>query len=210
MSSSVFPVFAGLSWDQVTSPAFNTILKRSVSGNEYRSRGAQYPLWTFTVAYDLLRDSNWTPTNTELQKLMGFYLSMGGAYDSFLYSNPNDNTATDVTIGTGNASNTLFQLCRQYGANGFTFNEPVNNVLALTSITFNGVTQNTANYTTSTTGLITFNASTRPNSGIVVAWNGTYYYRCRFTDDSLDFNNSMRGLWDLQKLGFVGSPKNKV
>ena len=208
MGQAIFPTLVGLSWDQVTSPSFNTMVKRAVSGNEYRSRGAQYPLWTFTVAYDLLRDSNWSPTNTELQQLMGFYLARNGAFDSFLFSNSNDNTATAVSIGTGNASNTLFQLCRTYGAGGFTFNEPVENVLALTSITFNGVTQNSANYTTVSTGLITFNSA--PGANVAVAWNGTYYYRCRFTDDSLDFNNAMRGLWDLQKLGFTGSVKNKV
>jgi len=57
-------------------------------------------------------------------------------------------------------------------------------------------------------GLITLNSA--PGANVAVAWNGTYYYRCRFTDDSLDFNNAMRGLWDLQKLGFTGSVKNKV
>jgi len=209
MGNAVFPFLPGLSWDQTVTPMFNTLVKRSVNGAEYRSLGAQYPLWTFTVSHELLRDANWTPTNTELQKLLGFYLARQGAFDSFLFTTPHDNTANAASLGIGNASNLYFQLCRQYGST-YTFNEPVQNLNALTSITFNGVTQNAANYSVGSTGLITFNASTRPGSGVLVAWNGTYYYRVRFTEDSAEFANMMRGLWSLDKLALVGSPMNKV
>jgi uncharacterized protein (TIGR02217 family) len=209
MSDAIFPTLPGLSWDQSTGLEFSTIVKRSTSGQEYRSLGMRYPLWNFALAYGVLRDASYSTPNTELQELAGFYLARQGAFDSFLFNNPNDNTASAVVIGTGNASNTTFQLCRSYGST-FTFNEPVNNANVVSAISFNGVTQNSANYTVSTTGLVTFNASTRPGANVVVTWNGVYYYRCRFVEDKCEFNNMMRGLWELKKLAFVGSPKNKV
>ena len=205
MSDSIFPSLPGLMWDQVTSPQFNTIIKKSVNLQEYRSRGAAYPLWTFKLNYAVLRDTNWS-NSTELQELLGFYLAMQGAFDSFLFLNPNDNAVVAQRFGTGDGAQGTFQLCRTYGSL-FTLTEPVDNPLSIDAIIVQGVTQNAANYSVSG-GNITFYNAPVPAGNI--SWSGSYYYRCRFTDDTVDFNNMMRGLWELQNLGMVGSPKNKV
>ena len=152
MSNEIFPTLPGLTWDQVTSPMFNTLVKRSVSGMEYRSLGMQYPLWTFTLAYDLLRDAKWVPTDTEFQQLSGFYAARQGAFDSFLFSNPNDACVANMPIGTGNGSNALFQLSRLYGSgSGSTFNEPVENVNGNISVYLTDWQGTQLQYTTSRT-----------------------------------------------------------
>ena len=83
---------------------------------------------------------------------------------------------------------------------------------AATSVIVTGNAAVTANsaYSLGNTGLLTFANASIPGSDVIVSWTGCFYYRCRFTDDTIDLNNMMRGLWELQKLSFVGSPKNKV
>ena len=214
MSNAVFPAAAatipGLSWSVTQEPTFSTITQRAISGKELRAALMQYALWNISLTYDVLRDADYGAF-AELETLSGFFLSRQGSFDSFLWTNPNDKTSTGNAMGTGNGTNLTFQLARQRGGGGFTVNEPVNNVNALTSITFNGVTQNSANYSTSANGLVTFtsNSTTAANS-VLVAWTGTFYYRTRFTQDSAEFNNFMRGLWELRKLELVGSVVNKV
>ena len=51
------------------------------------------------------------------------------------------------------------------------------------------------------TGIVTFAAP--PPYGRVIAADFSYYFRCRFTDDSYDFNNFMLRLWELKKLTFI-------
>ncbi|MDI3260370.1 MAG: DUF2460 domain-containing protein, partial [Sinobacteraceae bacterium] len=47
-------------------------------------------------------------------------------------------------------------------------------------------------------GVVTF--STAPASGHVLTWSGTYYYRCRFADDSEDFSQFLAQLYELKTL----------
>ena len=209
MSSAVFPVLPGLQYGIIKQPEFNTAIKRSVSLKEYRAAFAQTPLWNFTFNYDVLRDS---AALLELQKLIGFFTARQGAFDTFLYSDPSDNSVTAQNFGTGTGSATVFPLIRTYGAGGFTANDTVNNPLVITTITDGGVTipqgSGAGKYTVDSLGNITF--GTAPANGHALTWTGTFYYRCRFLKDTLDFKNFMSGYWDLSDLSFVGSPQNKV
>lgn len=71
-----------------------------------------------------------------------------------------------------------------------------------------GVTQSPAAYTITATGLLVF--VTPPAAGSAITWSGTFYYRCRFLDDSADFSKFMQGLWELKKLDMKGATGNKV
>src|SRR5215813_12655610 len=50
------------------------------------------------------------------------------------------------------------------------------------------------------TGLVTFNVA--PASGLIITADYSYYFRCRFIDDSYAFENFMFRLWQLKKLTF--------
>lgn|SRR5574340_65617 len=56
-------------------------------------------------------------------------------------------------------------------------------------------------YTISGLGVVTFTSA--PPSAATITWNGTWYYRCRFTNDTMEFNEFMQNLWENQKVEFV-------
>jgi uncharacterized protein (TIGR02217 family) len=206
MSNVVFPVLPGLMWDVAKSPGFTTRVQRAVSGFELRASLQAYPLWTFSLAYEVLRTDLVT---LELQKLMGFFLARGGQFDSFLYTDPDDSSVTDMQFGVGDGTTVAFQLVRALGAGGFTFVEPVQNLNgAVGNIKDNGSTVSGANYSVSATGLVTF--TTPPVAGHVLTWSGSYYFRVRFLQDMAGFSQFMQRLWELKKLEFIGAPGNKV
>jgi len=202
MSNAIFPVLVGQSWNVVKQPEFSTKVHRSVNGFERRAAFMSYPLWTFKLSYEVLRDGNF---GNDYDRLIGFIIARQGAFDSFLYSDPTDNAMTDQTIGIGDGSNVSFQLVRSLGV-GNVFLEPVQNVNVITNITVDGSV--VTNYTVNSTGMVTFVSP--PAIGSVVRWSGTYYYRCRFVQDTSEFNLMVRDLWELKKLDFVGSTLNKV
>jgi uncharacterized protein (TIGR02217 family) len=202
MSQSVLPTLAGLTWNISARPEFSTRVRRSLSGYEARTALRIYPLWTFNLKYDLLRDNT---TNNELKTLLGFFNLRQGAFDSFLFAPPADSAVTSMGFGTGTGAQTVYQMTRSYGG----YIEPVNNLNAAPLIYVAGVLKTvTTDYTIDSTGQITFVAA--PANGAALTWTGTFYYRCRFLNDSIDPMQFMQNLYDLGKLDFVGSPINKV
>ena len=209
MSQGIFPALPGLSWPVTKTPMFSTKIQRAVSGREYRAAFYQYPLYTFSISYEVLRDR---AAFLEQQELLGFFLARQGSFDDFLYTDPNDNAVTAQNFGTGTGSATVFPLVRTFGAGGFTENDLVQNVNAITGIYDNGVAvvqgAGAGNYTIDSLGNVTF--GTAPVSTHALTWTGTYYYRCRFLADTADFSQLMSGLWELKKLEFLGALSNKV
>lgn len=209
MSNAVFPAsgpgltLPGLSFDISKSPRFNTIIQKAASGLEYRVALQQYPLWDFILSYELLRSDSYA----ELQTLMAFYVARQGAFDSFLFADPDDSKATAQVCynpsnsNVGDGTNTTFQMMRSYGG----FVEPVQNPNVITSVMLNGTP--TSAYT-QTSGLITF--TTAPGVGVLVTWTGTFYYRTRFLADTIEFSKFYNNMWELKKIEFTGSPRNMV
>ena len=202
MSQAVFPSLSGLSWNVGTTPTFSTKVQRSVSGRELRSAFMAYPLWEFTLTYEFLTSGN---RGSDLQTLCGFFLARQGMYDDFLYTVPQDNTVSAMQFGTGNGTTTAFQLTRSFGAGGFSFAEPVMNLNGTPTIYVNGTPTAVS---VSGTGVVTF--STAPAAAAVLTWSGSFYYRCRFGQDTAEFSAFMQDLFELKKIQFVGSPGNKV
>lgn len=193
MSDAVLPSFPGLAWNVARSPVFHTIIKPSVSGREFRAAQYVSPRWKYKLSYEVLRARS---ALLEMQQLAAFFNACAGSYDTFLYLDPDDKTATAAVFGTGDNSTTAFQLLRPFG--GFT--EPVYALLGSPSIYKNGVLQ-ASGYTISSTGVVTF--ATAPATGVTLTWTGTFYWRCRFVQDQLEFNQFMKNFWDLRALEFI-------
>ena len=49
----VFPALPGLAWSVTKSPTFQTRIQRAASGRELRALDYPYPLWQFTLVFDL-------------------------------------------------------------------------------------------------------------------------------------------------------------
>lgn len=135
---------------------------------------------------------------------MGFYLASQGAYDTFLFQDPSDKWVADQHIGIGDSSRDTFQLQRTIGTSlpGGGFAEPIvapNNVDA---IYIDGIIQNADIYSVDpSTGIISFVIP--PSTGSVITADFSYWFRCRFADDSYSFDNFMYRLWQVKKLTFI-------
>lgn len=200
MSNALFPTLPGLRWDIEKNPEFNTIVQRSVSLAELRGSFTATPIYNFTLHYDVLRDDT---LHNELKQLAGFFLARRGKWDSFLFLDPDDSAATLQAFGTGDGATTAFQLVRTFGS----FTESVCNIGVSPAIYKAGVLQ-VGGYSVSATGLVTF--SMAPTGGQALTWSGTYYFRCRFLEDTQQFNQFMRQLWDAKQVQFLASLGTKI
>jgi uncharacterized protein (TIGR02217 family) len=199
----LFPALPGLAWSVTKAPTFQTRIQRAVSGRELRAVDYPNPLWQFTLVFAFLRD-NPSVGLDELRTLMGFFMSCQGASGTFLFEDPSDCRVSGQHLGTGDSSKSVFQLQRTMGTtlpNGG-FSEPIIAPNTVDAIYFDGITQAGSSYSVdSNTGLVTF--ETPPSTGLVVTADFSYWFRCRFVDDSYSFENFMYQLWQLKKLSFI-------
>ena len=194
MSNAVFPTLPGLQWGVTKTPIFSSKVHQSVSGRELRAAYYSYPLYKYSLKYELLRSDS---VNAELQTLMAFFNARQGKFDSFLFTDPEANSVTAQGFGTGDGTTTAFQLAHAYGG----YSEPVFDINGTASIYINGVLKTvTTDYTINSTGLVTFVSA--PAAAAALTWTGTFYYRCRFVDDTAEFDNFMYKLWALKRLDF--------
>src|SRR5881392_838119 len=107
MSNAIFPTLPGLMWGVLKTPTWVTAIQTSVSGKEVRTAYRDRPIWKFALSYEFLRS---VPAYGELQTLMAFFNSRKGSFDSFLFMDADDNTATAQSFGIGNGVKTSFPL----------------------------------------------------------------------------------------------------
>lgn len=171
---------------------WNTMRKLTPSGRSYRGTFQTSPRWRYKLTYEFLRDTAATP---ELKALASFYNLMSGGYDTFLFTDPDDNAAAAQTFGVGDGTTKSFQLVRTMGS----YTEPIYDLNGAPSIYIGGALQSSG-YTISSTGVVTFTAA--PAGSAALTWTGAYYWRCAFDDDSLTLRKFMQQLWDAQTVQF--------
>jgi uncharacterized protein (TIGR02217 family) len=185
MSNAIYPTLPGITFKVIHAPRFKTQIDETASGREYRQALMVYPRVRTVLQYEFLRNRS---AADELQQLVGFFKARKGSYDSFLFNNPDDNTATAQQFGTGDGVTTSFQLLRTLGG----FAEPVYDLNGVPQIYKAGVLQG-AGYSINSAGLVTFTAA--PTAGQVLTWSGAYYWRNRFLNDEQEFEKFMQQLW---------------
>ena len=193
MSDLVYPVLPGLMFGATKAPIWSTVLKTAASGREYRASLFQVPRYRYTLQYEFLRDQ---VAYTELPTLLSFFNQVGGNWDSFLFSDPDDNAVTAQAFGIGDGTTLVFQLVRTLGS----FVEPVYCPQAGASIYVNGTLTGGATVSTAT-GLVTF--TTAPAGGAALTWSGSSYWRCRFDLETLEFSKFMQDLWDAKRVTLI-------
>jgi hypothetical protein len=193
-----FPTLAGLGWSVHKKPVFSTLVASHVSGREVRDALYQNPIWQFELTYDALSSSPVSYPGAganSLQTLMGFFLQMQGQFGTFLYADPTDNIATNVSFATGDGTTTVFPFSRFLGA----FLEPVGWVTSVSNVSLNGVNQ-PSGWTLSTPNSLVFAAA--PASGVSIAATFVYAFECRFDSDDQDFEEFMLNLWQVESIKF--------
>lgn len=199
MSNAIFPTLPGLDIEISKEIEFSTIIQASQTGKELRVGQRVYPMYRVGLKFNFLRDSAAYP---ELKQLCGFYMSRTGPLDSFLFTDPDDNSVTAQSIGTGNGTNTVFQALRAFGS----FVEPVFNLNAVTQVTVNGTP--VAYSANPATGVIT--CSVPPANGAAVAYTGTFYYRARFLEDKINVRRFLNQVWSGQSVPIIATLQDKI
>jgi uncharacterized protein (TIGR02217 family) len=201
----------GIGWSITRTPIFQTRIQRAVSGRELRALDYPYPLWQWELLFNVLRDNPAIGFDELRSGAMGFFMLCQGAFGSFLFGDPDDFRVYGQPIGTGDGSTTAFQLIRTFGTGlpGGGFVEPIQapNLTATApspTVYLNGVVQSPSAYSISAaTGILTF--VTAPGATVPISVDISFYFRCRFVDDSYSFENFMYRLWQLKKLTFIST-----
>lgn len=190
MSNSVYPTLPGLSLPWRRSPRWSTTRRYSASGRRFATTHWTYPIYTYRLSYEFLRRDL---SNQDLDALQAFFNQMRGAWDTFLFTDPEDNAVSALQFGTGDGSTRQFAATRSIGG----FVEPVGSIVA-TSVTVNGTP--TTSYVVDDGRIFNFNSA--PANAAVLRWTGSYYMRCAFVDDELGLDKFMAQFWSSDGVEF--------
>lgn len=103
----------GLTFSVHKKPAFKTRIAEAAGGQEDRNALWEMPRWDFELTYDFLEDRS--GADSSLKTIMGFFLSMQGSFDSWLFKDPDDYLVTLGTMGTTDGVTTQFEFRRPLG-----------------------------------------------------------------------------------------------
>ncbi|CNR27130.1 phage associated protein [Neisseria gonorrhoeae] len=195
MGNAVFPTFPGLKWGRKKTAVWSTGTQKSASGREFRTAYYTYPQWRFSLSFEVLRTK---ASVNELEKLAGFLNARKGSFESFLYEDPADNAVTDQPVGNTVQGVARYQLVRSMGG----FIEPVSAVKERPAVKVGGTALAYGrDYTVTDKGVLVFNTPQPP--GRPITWTGGFYFRVRFTSDTVDFENVLGSLWAAKKIEFT-------
>lgn len=217
MSNVLFPELPGLEWDLSKTPMFNTHIMTSINGRELRASFQAAPKYEISMSFAFLRESK---GRKELQQLESFFIDRRGSFDSFLYKMPDDNQFDCTFLGDG--TTTSYQLYKKmYNTPLPLGNTEEKIVQAIDPNMWNQApvksmwdANTTKRMWNTATAQITADGKyilSQPiEAGIELNIKGTYYYRCRFKDDTQQYVNFMHKLWKAGKVELIGSLGTKI
>lgn len=121
MSNDVFPAMVGLAWDVQRKPIFSNKIATHTSGKETATAYYQNPKWEYTLTYDYLPDFPKSVGDSDLRTLLGFFLNRRGRFDTWLYTDPDDNAVVAGFQKTFDGTSVEFDMVRSIGG----FYEPI-------------------------------------------------------------------------------------
>lgn len=188
-----FPVH--ISFGSSGGPMYNVAIVATANGFESRVSRWQYPRHQYTVSYDFLRLDEATG-RAHLHEVLAFFHAMGGPAKGFRFKDWADYKSTsamsatvartDQTLGTGDGSETQFQLVKKYTVGGETktriITKPVSGTVL---VEVNGSPVVGPNVTVDyATGVLTFTSP--PGNGHVVKAGFEFDVPVRFADNRLE------------------------
>ena len=216
MSDAVFPQLAGLDWQSSKAAQFNSKVMTSVNGRELRASYQAVPVYKIKLSYSFLRESQ---GRDELRQLEGFFLARRGSFDSFLLAMPDDSVLSGERVGVSNGTQTVYQAVRTIGPVVVPLSHVDSTGASVEALMYaddgsnamwssDGATMWLQDATVSSSGVVAL--SVAPKAGKVILLSCTYYYRCRFKDDSQEYENFMHNLWQAKKVEMVGCLGDKI
>lgn len=177
--------------DARVGPGFKTDIIRTLSGNEQRISNWSAALVKFDIGHRVR-------TLDEYANLLDFFYVMNGMAHTFPVKDHTDYkssqsmndalTPTDVTLGTGDASETVFTIKKTYTLGANTYNRT--NILPVSATVrpaIDGTEQMSGFTVQRSAGTVTF--SSPPGNGLSVTAGFEFDVPCRFDTDD------MEGIW---------------
>jgi len=212
----IFPTLPPLAWSVHKKTVMASRVTVGATGRESQLACAVYPRWEFTLTYggnSWLREQtqNIVPDPTvagftELEAISGLFLACKGAYGEFYYEDPDDNSRLNQPAGNWNLAThttTVFPLSFTWGSGPFSpaFSMPVMGINTLDAVYIGGNLQSSSIYTLDSTRTQLVLTGTPSNNGNIVV-NFHFYFRCRFLDDHMDYNQFVQNLWEAREVRF--------
>jgi hypothetical protein len=203
----------GMGWNVKETATWNMGRQQAVNGRVVVTEYWPNALWKWEFVYGMesgyLDDNpanirSISPSNapyTDLDLLKGFYCAMKGGGTEFVYQPPDYQVVTQAL--TNPDANNNVELVHQIG--GYPYNGSMVQVTEAVQVIDNASLIVYANGTP--TGAYSLQAanSISPYQGIVLHFTGTpatpitatfnYYYLCRYSEDTQDYENFMAMLW---------------
>lgn len=104
-------------------------------------------------------------------------------------------------FGTGDGQTAAFQLTRTVGGFAQGYSEPIQNLNGSPTIWKNGVPVDPAKFSVSSLGVVTFVDT--PALNAVLSWAGKFYFRCRFKQDTTQFEQFVSNFYKASKVEAV-------
>ncbi len=172
------------------SPTFQNVIQEAISGNEQRFAQWTKCRGTGDISYGLL---NSTDATGDFRAIVAVYRAHFASLLPFRFKDWSDYSCTDENFGTGDASETQFQLTKTYDPSQVILGTP-GSVLYVRDITLpavgvapvikvDGVTKTVVTDYTIANGVVTFTSA--PASMKAITWTGEFDVPVRF-DGPLD------------------------
>lgn len=209
----MFPVLPPLAWSVHKKPIMASRVTTAATGRENQLACAAYPRWHFTLTYggdSWLRDAtqNIVPDPDlagfeELRLLSGLFLKCLGSYGEFYYEDPDDNSRLNQFNGVGDATITNFALSFFWGDGPYNaiFSMPVGGIKTIDAVYWNGAVQSPSTYSMDATNTVLVFTSP-PGRGVIVTVDFHFYFRCRWSDDHIEFSQWAKNLWENKETRF--------
>ena len=172
---------ADISYGSKGGSGFNTTIFETTGGFEQRNINWSRPRGEWDVSHGI-------HSRDDMDDLIAFFMAMQGKAYAFRFKDWADYKIANMTIGTGNGSNRVFQLSKTYLAGGnasYGFTRIIKKPVAgtLQTVTVNG---SSAPFSVDiTTGLITMNNAPTNGAAVNVVY-AEFDVPVRFDTDALD------------------------
>lgn len=197
MSNFILPTFQGWSYDKTITPVWETQIYTSSSGRETRIQKWKSPRYKISIKFNFLTDNSMQSVSLDkgdIERLKGFFNTLAGAFDDFLYFDDTENYVENQSFGVGDGQTTIYQLVRSLPY----YAEAVTGINEKPQIFVNG---EEAECEVDSYGVVTF--AEPPEADAVLTWTGNYYFRVRFEDDELDLSRTWQALWENAEIKMI-------
>jgi hypothetical protein len=190
-------------------PIFATGMFEFMPGKELQVAQQAFPLWEFELTYEVLRtttnnqiqDGYFDQYSTQYESMLVVFLQSLGQANDFLFNDLSDNSRTGQFIATGDGVTHVFRLVRDWGSGSLSMNEPIG------ELNQNLPFQFYLNGTPAGPGVLPNGesidfGSSPPAAGVTITGDFSFYYKCRFIEDTTQFEEFLYDRWANKSLKF--------